>query len=518
MSDEFQAIQGDPLYFRHWLRQIQNTAFQDTLDEPTRQGHTVTRALVYIMWSALFRIAASQVNFVLETLALHKDQIRIGRPIPEQYASAVLLLQINLTKLFEGQVSDLNSLMSMTKTFESLSTFSSTGKAKCNTSREDLFKKHPLMWSVMEIQDRNDSSAGPTYHLQHIDHLITRSASSSKDRVPDIFATHVSNMIVDILMMMKCHRPRPDIYDDLDALNDRVKEGHYHPITFSQTGIRGSWSHIEKLWPTLKRFLNLPLPTSKVSLASLTRSRALRAGAEEFWDIVFGILNKADQYAAGKSGCDLTSKWNKQYTRTTKYREEVAEEERALKHAISELEEERIRRSQAANIATPYVVPQTSQRFGEKDKPAPLGPKQKIKTRNADAGTSSADQISEKLSTVNLDEPRLKLVVSAKSKDFFDRMFGVYAAESGDVDWKSLVAAMVDAGCSAVPNTGSEVTFKDKDVNKASIVLHRPHDSTINPIMLKSMGSRVRRRFDWDAQTFVRREKDCGKGGDANDA
>ncbi|KAK4959375.1 hypothetical protein LTR10_004179 [Elasticomyces elasticus] len=284
----------------------------------------------------------------------------------------------------------------------------------------------------------------------------------------------------------------------------------------SQTGLERGWEGSENLWPALERVLVLPLPSAKVSVTSLARYRASRGALEQYWDDVARMLNSNRAATTCVAGVDLGRLMGVRYRHTQEYKDEVAKTDMALEQAVKNMEEAQNRRPQAAPASNAYVVPHAT--LDKNYHIARVEPKQKIKTRRADADVPTAEDIAAQLDDVVIQESRLRLAVSAKSKDFFDRMFCAYAAESGDVDWKSLVAAMVDAGCSAIPNTGSEVTFKDRDVNKASIVFHRPHDSIINPIMLKMMATRLRRRFDWDAETFVKREKEGGKEGNANDA
>ena len=48
------------------------------------------------------------------------------------------------------------------------------------------------------------------------------------------------------------------------------------------------------------------------------------------------------------------------------------------------------------------------------------------------------------------------------------------------------------------------MTFKDEKNGKSSIIFHRPHpDPTIDPIMLRTMGKRVRKWFGWEVESFV---------------
>lgn len=46
--------------------------------------------------------------------------------------------------------------------------------------------------------------------------------------------------------------------------------------------------------------------------------------------------------------------------------------------------------------------------------------------------------------------------------------------------------------------------FKDEMNNNGSIVLHKPHpDTTMDLIMIRSIGKRLTKWFGWDESTFV---------------
>lgn len=141
--------------------------------------------------------------------------------------------------------------------------------------------------------------------------------------------------------------------------------------------------------------------------------------------------------------------------------------------------------------------------------PLPI-PRVKLKTRPPEAShrtrpskDSAENPGPETLAT----EDDTKLAVRTSSKEVLTRMLSSYTPAAGGIDWEDLVAAMVDAGCSVTPTGGSVVTFRDETNGKGSIVFHRPHPhSVIEPIVLRSMGKRLRKWFGWEAETFVERE------------
>lgn len=64
------------------------------------------------------------------------------------------------------------------------------------------------------------------------------------------------------------------------------------------------------------------------------------------------------------------------------------------------------------------------------------------------------------------------------------------------------------AGFAATHSGGSAVHFNPVDDEGGSIVFHKPHpDPNVEPIMLQTMGKRMRKWFGWDRDSFVEREK-----------
>ncbi|KAK3616173.1 hypothetical protein LTR56_026121 [Elasticomyces elasticus] len=105
-------------------------------------------------------------------------------------------------------------------------------------------------------------------------------------------------------------------------------------------------------------------------------------------------------------------------------------------------------------------------------------------------------------STLAIEEPAIK--VNKESLGLFNMMFEV-TGQSGTLRWQRFVSAMVDAGCAAISNGGSAVTFRHAT---GSIAFHRPHpEDEIVPDILRIMGKRLTKRLGWSAETFSERVK-----------
>lgn len=88
----------------------------------------------------------------------------------------------------------------------------------------------------------------------------------------------------------------------------------------------------------------------------------------------------------------------------------------------------------------------------------------------------------------------------------FTRMFKP-APEQVETRWTEFSSAMTDAGFSIAPGGGSAVSFR-KATTQETIVFHRPHPSpNIAPIVLRKMGKRLTKWFQYGPETFVESEE-----------
>ena len=90
-------------------------------------------------------------------------------------------------------------------------------------------------------------------------------------------------------------------------------------------------------------------------------------------------------------------------------------------------------------------------------------------------------------------------------------MFHSNNGNTRSFSWKHFLQAMVDAGFSVTQSSGSAVGFRNE---KGYIVFHRPHpEPVIEPVVLFTMGKRMRRRFGWTAECFIELGEEVEEGG-----
>ncbi|KAK3629811.1 hypothetical protein LTR56_017824 [Elasticomyces elasticus] len=514
LTDELTQLQTDPLLFRAYLSQIHGTEIYETYDELTRTRATISTTLGCAVWMLFFRAALHHAENLLSVQEQYQAQIHPGKQMPAPYEGALILLRRFLLELFEGQLQDLCGLKTLGKNFQrQLSLIG--GTSSIEMSDEELFQKRLLLWNLDNISECDELTVSPTFHLEWINKIISGRAGADSEPVDDVFGTHLANMtaVDEVLTALRYHRPQPVAADDSKTVRDAESQCYGNLVPekhdMQYAGMAKFWPGEKRIWPALKTFLNLPLPSSKISSTSLARHRALRQALEHFWETVVDIMTKA-----GVTTYQTPTELILNHRFTQEYKDHAAEEDRRLERAVRDLD------ARARNLlsTTPDSLlrsPQKLQQTNVEPRPSRIEPKQKPKTRPADNNQKNEEGIAAQLAAVELQEPKATISVRSQSLELFERMFTASVAESSDINWEQLVAAMVDAGCAATPNGGSAVTFRQCSGEKSVIGFHRPHDSKVNPVMLKAMGRRLSKRFDWDAETFVMREKEDGKEGDA---
>lgn len=98
-----------------------------------------------------------------------------------------------------------------------------------------------------------------------------------------------------------------------------------------------------------------------------------------------------------------------------------------------------------------------------------------------------------------------KIPVKKSAFDIFSCLFT--RKKSKGVLWDRFVDAMAKVGFVSRSSGSSAVTVEpdvgSKWYGKGSIVFHRPHpDSTIDPVILGSIGKRMKKWFGWDGEMF----------------
>lgn len=134
--------------------------------------------------------------------------------------------------------------------------------------------------------------------------------------------------------------------------------------------------------------------------------------------------------------------------------------------------------------------------------------KVKSKTRATDGNVGSVEQGLAALALPDEDPPEVQPVPVKKAAHLVFKAMLSSQETSKSVTWQSFIAAMASVGLKARHSGGSAVLFEPTEESqwygKGKIVIHRPHpDSKLDPVMLTSIGKRMRKWFGWSADSFI---------------
>ncbi|KAK4956758.1 hypothetical protein LTR10_006286 [Elasticomyces elasticus] len=498
MLDEIEGLQTDPLYFRNHIQRVRDSAYDQTQKDDARDIFIVCLTLGYIWWADLLKMALINARFVRGVQKQYEGEIHVGKALPLRYACALLTLEKALTDLFEGQLMDLTQLLNTSKTFDDY--YSSERKLTAQT-REEMLRTHPLLWNVVQLSRKQETSPRYRWYLSFVDYLMARGTEKGQVTVDDQLALHFSNMMIvdDILAAIRSHRPRPDVAKDNETLLQWTK-ARGNSSGRKQTGF-WLWKGTRE-WPSLKPIFDLPQPSDKLSRTAMTQHKDIRRAVEQFWDSL-GDMLESDFPPTAECPEIMV-----RYTHTQKYKDDVENEYRRFEQAVTAKEETQTRRAQEST--KPYGDAPLPLLFQGTDWPASPKPrveiKVKSKTRKTADDSTTFGEADDSRRAIDSPTSRLTLQVKRRTKDIFDQMYPAPGAHLSDISWEDFVAAMVDAGCSVEPSRGSAFSFKDMKNSRGSMTFHRRHPvSTVDPIMLKNIGSRLQKWFEWDAETFVDR-------------
>ena len=94
-----------------------------------------------------------------------------------------------------------------------------------------------------------------------------------------------------------------------------------------------------------------------------------------------------------------------------------------------------------------------------------------------------------------------RIFVKPENLTLFAAMFPTDKGQTRSFSWKHFLQAMVDAGFSVTQGSGSALSFKN---DCGVMVFHQPHpEPTIDPVVLLSMGKRLRKWFGWGTDVFA---------------
>ncbi|KAK5719779.1 hypothetical protein LTR17_015150 [Elasticomyces elasticus] len=509
-EDRIWLFQTDAAYTFSQIEELRKTDFYKY---PTSTDHLWSLFAGEIVHCAmnhaiLWRWIAQELQYVC---ALHDEKagdIVLGKRIPQAYSNTLGSLHTLVKKLMTAHVGrSERRLPSYAGIQDNFKVVQVAGKEMIDLKKPDLvdyFSDDPLFWAVWQLHNTDPRLVVETnrcFSLAFLDDWLTSATKQEKARVDQ----RLYDMLTDltgmelILSTLRCRRPYSKPLTEEEATRTQSGRG----------GGLGAWQNctkvpIEEISPeyhktsaaALKVFFEVGLPKGKKDAAWVLKADQSRAALQAFWHAV-------------------SSSWGAELVRSCQSPQEVDYQMALLRHGqdpvhLAMIEKERML------ILQPNVVRQVNEVkqavpdwAANSSLPArPTSFKRKESQPSASVQIGTEVDIPRTLEEVDIElsstARELVITVNKESLKFFDMMFGV-TGHTGTVRWQRFVSAMVDAGCAAISNGGSAVTFRH---SSGSIAFHRPHPEDENvPDVLRIMGKRLKKRLGWSVEVFVERTK-----------
>ncbi|KAK3623239.1 hypothetical protein LTR56_021719 [Elasticomyces elasticus] len=517
-EDELWLLQTDPSYAMSEISQLRKLDLHKAYGRLNKEPWSFVAADLHSKASnraTMWRWIAQELRHVCKLHASSQRVITLGQAYPPEYTMAIgalhTLVKDTIAKRMRYStlwVASYSGLQEYFEVFEDPKIGTALRLKKRNgetRTYKSYLEEDFLFWVVDQLHStdrRINVDSNKSFHLGLLDDWFAGASKHEKSKVDQCLYDLLTDLagMQFILSSFRCHRPYCPPLDFETAVRTQSERDDGLSTWRDCTKGRGSGADADALrlpGTLLQAFYEGGVAKGKKDVKWLAEAGRSRAKLQDFWDA-------------------MHSTWDKILAGTGRSPEERGYELGLMRHGLlprhlAEIAKER------ASILEPISIPEASNVdqalpdwVANSSSPAEPASLKRTGTpaSSAAAHVRSKVEISEKLAKVKVADPStdLKLVirVNKESLRFFDMMFGV-TGHTGTVRWQRFVSAMVDAGCAAISNGGSAVTFRH---SSGSIAFHRPHpEDEIVPDVLRIMGRRLRKRLGWSAEVFVERTK-----------
>lgn len=508
-QDDLWQLQTDPAYVRFRIQELSSAAYFEGMKGRNKWSWFVDEIMFNanrreIYWRQLL-VECKRLLEAHMTLQQYpkSDTARQG------YDSMLWIVQDCCIELLALQVSSLDYSLPFQRGFERNFELiiSESGRQQPTVVSKDYFHQDPLFWSLSCIghDSYRPFTLDPVVNFRVLDDCI--SSKKEAARLSQYLYDHISDMAVvdEIRSSIRCHGSR-NCVPSIHATNLPLFRKDYFKKIKSCS--------VRKFAPTLAKHLEdlctkHQWPGGIKGSKWLAQATASRETLARYWS-------------------DMRNNWREQLTQAGVSPSHIIEEMEVLsadqtEDFMAEIEAER--RTVLASLSAPrpgskllladYIEVDRSTK-GENHPPsAPVEVKIKNKTRKLpDQGAERAFDF-QRTGKAQMTPQHQVLCLKKESVDILRHMYSSAGQESNrKYAWQHFCSAMIDAGFSISQGSGSAVSFKRMDSEDGhmgkSIVIHRPHpDPYLDPVILRYIGKRMTRRFNWSRDSFVEREKNA---------
>ena len=510
-EDHLWLLQTQPSYMRRAIRDLGSAAIYEVVN---RQFifymiaiEMVNELNVYCVWQNILQ----ECENVQHQHNRFRDSIHPGERLPKMYDQALGALELMLVNQMHHQAKHLAAFIPQRSGFRHLWQTESRTPGQFSVRRTagfpvtEGFYRDPLDWCLMQLLGDPDEVRrfDQAMLFEFLNEHLVNSPSAERARLDQALYDKLSDLaaLYELLTAVRLHRPLSTNRDLDDVKRTEQRKGW----KYLGAGAKESMTSADRLLrgTLLQQFDDLPVPSGKQGRAWLEQSERSRSALSAFWAKV-----RQDH-----------ERWLRELQLPPEDIQIDVEALSADSHPehVATLEAERASILAKIENKGPDPAKEPIQtRWGSEepgDSSIPIRSKVKQKNRPDVVPVTIQDQRNEGAiandHTSAADSKVSSKTIPVKQRTFtiFRSMFPSHPEEGmKTIEWDAFVLAMAEVGFIAKHSGGSAVSFeRDRhlDWQGGRIIFHKPHPvAKIDPVMLQSMGRRMRKWFGWDKGIF----------------
>ena len=509
-QDELWLLQTDPMYMQQSIAAARsmklNAQFVKAGD---RFQVRVCQAAVMLPVQRVhdWHDVVAECQNLLTAREIHSKNIRCGRALPVEYENAAACLEIRIINLLIQRTEDLVIAIKESPSFEDHFVYlegrmpnAIMCKLKTDLSTAEIYQDDPLFWCLMQMTGHPEEATklDPAVLFAFFDDMVAID-SSAAGRIDSRLLDQVSDLAAlwELLRAVRLHRPLARSMHITEALSIRSGGGWEGLRVAGKDGNAFKGKRNENIYNAvlakMPQLMAAKMPLGRRDEHWLQKAAKSRAALSELWDGFRDSRGLLLSHAGFSKELINAHMAMISFDKSEGYREALrAEQVRIMarqQNLLAPMPKEGAMRWPSAGVEA------------QKGRGCPVQDKTKVKTR-ATYPVSGEDN-----KTTPSEEPVAApptITVKTESLQIFYRMFPSSDEDSelssSMIDWRKFVIAMADAGFACRHNTGSAVTFNNKN---GRIVIHKPHPvAKLDFRSLMKVGKRLNKWFGFERETF----------------
>ena len=513
-EDHLWLLQTQPSYMRRAIRDLGSATVYEGANRQSMFCTIAIELVDELNAFGVWRNILEECENVQHQDNRFRDSIHPGERLPKQYDQALGALELMLVNQMHHQAKHLAAFIPQRPGFRHLWQTESRTPGQFSVRRTagfpvtEGFYKDALDWCLMQLLGDPDGIRrfDQAMLFEFLNEHLANSSSAERARLDQALYDKLSDLaaLYELLTAVRLHRPLSTNRDIDDVKRTELRKGW----RYLDAGAGDAMTSADRLplGKLLQHFDSLSVPSGKQDRAWLEQSERSRGALSAFWTKV-----REDH-----------EKWLRKLQLPP---EDIRIDVEALSadsqpEHVAAVEAERASILARIENAGPHPTNESTQtQWGiEEPKDVAITVRSKVKQKSRPENVPETVQAqSNEIATANDkdssppagDSKLSPSTIHVKQRTFtlLRSMFPSRPEESRKtIEWDSFVLAMAEVGFVAKHSGGSAVSFEKEqhlDGQEGRIIFHKPHPvAKIDPVMLHSMGRRMRKWFGWDKELF----------------